>query len=230
MRVNFKILSGTETDREFFLVSGEKIGRSRGAVIIKDSKISSVHCKLSVSSSGTCYLKDLGSSNKILYKNERISSLVLDVGCEFTLGRTNILVTKIESSSQEIKQKPSWFEFIEKISKKNIIQNPTQLKPFQQVVHVTFLNGPNLGFKHSLTYGPRSAGFQNQDINLFWSELPKEVFTIYEAEKKLYFKPLSTNQVYINSELLSDFKEIKSGDLIVIDKLKLKIECEDVTK
>lgn len=229
MRVSFKILSGEESNREFFLVSGEKIGRTKGAVVLKDSKISSVHCKLSVSSSGVCYLKDLGSSNKIIYNHERVSSLVLSVGMNFTIGKTKIEVTKIESSSATVNKKPLWFDSLERYAQKNIIQNPNSLVAFKQLVRLVFLNGPRLGFAYSLTYGPRVAGFQNQDINLFWSELPKEVFTLLEIENKFFLKPISTNKLYLNTDIIHEMKEVKNGDLLSIDKLKIKIECEDIS-
>jgi diguanylate cyclase (GGDEF)-like protein len=87
------LVRGDSPTRIFKLVNVDTIiGRSGNAdIVLQDSAISREHCLVTCLPNGTVRLKDLGSTNGMFVRGERISEVVLREGDRFQLGLNTVL-------------------------------------------------------------------------------------------------------------------------------------------
>lgn len=69
------------------------VGRDQGCdVFVPDPHISRKHLSIDVVGDGTLTIIDLGSTNGMVIKGERVPSAILHAGDSFTVGQTTFLV------------------------------------------------------------------------------------------------------------------------------------------
>jgi hypothetical protein len=91
MAMRLKAISGPLKGQEIPIRSGLRIGRTRGDVLLNDSKVSSLHAFVTEEDGGV-WLNDNGSKNGLRVGAERVERLPLREGVAFFIGRSEFLV------------------------------------------------------------------------------------------------------------------------------------------
>lgn len=100
-----KALSGPLKGAEIPLSSGLKFGRTKGDVVLDDSKVSSLHAYVREEAKQIFTLHDNGSKNGIRFGAERVEKLKLELGVRFHIGISEFEVVgekMIEPSIEEV--------------------------------------------------------------------------------------------------------------------------------
>ena len=88
MAFYIRVLEGPIPRQIFKISPGMRLGRSKGEIILPDSKISSIHAQIEADNRGLLFLVDKDSSNGIKIDGEKVRRLALAHGVKFTLGKT----------------------------------------------------------------------------------------------------------------------------------------------
>lgn len=96
------MIRGPNAGQEYPVEIGVVIGRIRGDIQIKDSKVSAVHASIGKNFKGELVLMDEGSSNGILVDGQKVRQVVLTPGVLIQIGRTLLKVIEIVEESEEL--------------------------------------------------------------------------------------------------------------------------------
>lgn len=91
MALWLRALSGPLQGQQIAVKVGTRFGREKGEVRLNDSKVSSLHAFVT-EEVGELVLNDNGSKNGLRRGDDRVTSLVLRPGVEFTIGRSDFRV------------------------------------------------------------------------------------------------------------------------------------------
>lgn len=86
MSLRVKVLTGPLKGAEIPLKSGLKFGRTKGDVVLEDSKVSSLHAYVREEAKQVFTLHDNGSKNGIRLGADRVEKLKLEIGVRFHIG------------------------------------------------------------------------------------------------------------------------------------------------
>ena len=92
MTLFLEVIAGSLKGTRAAIREGFSIGRNKGTLTIRDSKLSGMHVVVEQRDDGSFWLVDAGSSNGIKIGDQRVRELKLQVGVIFTLGRTDFRI------------------------------------------------------------------------------------------------------------------------------------------
>lgn len=229
MAYYIRVLEGP-IPRQIFKVSpGMRLGRSKGEIILPDSKISSLHAQIEADNRGLLFLVDKDSSNGIKVEGQKVRRLALAHGVKFTLGKTLFEVVH-EGVEDEITADHNlgWRSALSAgvPSLKFEAQPPEpNLAPFYNLLSFEFLEGPQKGRQVQVGFGPRTFGAGHIDIDLIEELAREESFMVFPEGSSAKIKALQSG-LLLNSEIL-DEKQLFEGDFLQIGKTLIQVRFKN---
>lgn len=217
-RFVLKALSGPIKGQAFNLKKNLILGRSRGDIILQDETTSNPHAEIIIYDSGTIMLVDKDSKNGIFVNGALKVKTILEKGSKFQIGSIEFQVNKIYPP------KRIWADFLKQILNK-IANKEAKLAAFSEEIHLNFLQGPQIGRKEVLTYGPHCFGSQQVEGVLLEKGIKSKAFCFIPQKESILFQTKYPLEVFFNGESVSK-TEIKNKDIITVGKTVIKIKLK----
>jgi hypothetical protein len=234
MPVTVHVVEGPLKGTDFELKAGMRLGRSSADVNLKDPKVSSIHCeiRLRTGSVNSLVLFDLGSTNGIKVNGKRVSSLDLAPELEFQLGNTLLRVTAVEevrSGEGPSVELSDWRVHLLRVASK-MISTPKQrvdVRLFDPMLVLNFLEGPLKGECVALGYGPRTIGKLSSELSLNDPRAADVTFELApESRGEARFHTENSGRIRLNG-LFKDTETIKTGDRIETGQTVIEISFDE---
>lgn len=221
-----EIILGSNEGSRFKVEEGLTLGRSKADIVIKDPKISSTHAQFLKNPKGQFVLNDLDSSNGLYISGRRVKKVALLPGVIFEVGRTQFkVITVQEEEAGDFSRFVTWRTIVSANLAAQEIPNNPQLgaaEPFSPALKLTFIQGIQNEEEFVLGYGPRKAGADSLDIELFDSEAPSEAFDLLPGPGVVQIKIHEVGRVLLNNKRV-DSEVLKEGDLISVGTTLIKV-------
>ncbi|MFS4458954.1 FHA domain-containing protein [Bdellovibrio sp. HCB2-146] len=221
-----EIILGSNEGSRFKVEAGLTLGRSKADIVIKDPKISSTHAKFGLNSKDQLVLNDLDSSNGIYISGRRVKKVALLPGVIFEVGRTQFkVVTVQEEEAVDFSRFVTWRTIVSANLGAQEIPNKPQLgniEAFSPPVKLTFIQGIQTEEELVLGYGPRKAGADSLDIELFEEDAPQEAFELVPGLGAVQIKIKEPGRVLLNNKRVNS-EILKDGDLISLGNTLIKV-------
>lgn len=215
--VYLESLDGPSAGTYFLLENGTVLGRTKADIILKDSKVSSSHAKVSVDAAGRYFMVDLDSANGLTIGDQRVKRVSLLTGLVFQIGRLSFRVH--EGGTQDIERlgilKPWRSRLIELLKPINLKDDyiANSGRPFVPAVQLDFIQGIQNSQSITFYYGPRLVGRRSLDLEIFDPEAPEKVFELIPQGRSAKVHVFDPQKVLINNCSLSEHL-LATGDLI----------------
>lgn len=221
-----EITEGANEGSRFQAEEGLTIGRSRADVIIQDPKVSGTHAQIAVDGKGQLVLIDLDSANGILIGGRRVKKVALLSGVSFEIGHTQFKVVNVdEGFIGSFARFMTWRSILRgRISPEGESSGGgrTILEGFSPAIKLTFTQGIQADQEIILGYGPRIAGSDSLDIELWDETTPAKAFEFRPGPGVVEIKVLAPGKVTLNNKPF-DAEMLKDGDLISTGNTLIKI-------
>lgn len=232
MSIYLIVKSGPSQGETYQAAAGLLIGRSGAQIRLNDAKVSSEHARIYEAPEGGFELRDLGSKNGIIVKDQAVKSLILAPGTEFLIGETLFQVMDLgdapggETPKKKAKKRGKrWNEVLSSFLRKSLlkVENvPKKLRPMTPALVLDFVRGPQAETRWILGYGPRSIGKKSLDYPL-WEEGASDIcFNVEPTEDGIRFhlvgKEVLLNGASVSSEIL------KIGDRIQVLGTEMEVD------
>jgi hypothetical protein len=240
MVLKFLVKSGPQTGEQFEIKPETVIGRAGTDISINDPKISGRHAKIENDGVLGWVLKDLGSTNGLKIDGKRVAQVELRVGTVIRIGNTDFEVITtpdplfsspppppFENAPQP--KGPAWAQYFADFSQRSfekVIDRPNPLKPFDPLLVLSIIRGPQIGSEWELGYGPRSVGTDSIDLPLFDSQAPGIAFTVTPKGPFAFFETPFPKKVRINNKSLSS-ETLRGDDLIAVGDTVIKVSYRE---
>ncbi|MES2802440.1 MAG: hypothetical protein V4654_08105 [Bdellovibrionota bacterium] len=171
-----------------------------------DPEMATVHAEIYLDTNFLWKIRALGG-NKIRAGSSEGVSLSLISGLIFHMGQTGFKVLEKPKSSS-----PNWeealVEFLEADSWEPIL---TEFFFYLYPVRLTFLQGPQTDEFYTLSYGPRTLGFNSLDLNIKDPTQPGQIAKFFQVGETAYIETLCGDKILINGHPFTQHP-IESGD------------------
>lgn len=231
MSFHLEIISGDMVGQKFPIQEGFRIGRSVGDLILRDSKISSLHAQIEAGPDGYLLLVDRNSSNGIWVGEERLKSIKLLHGVIFRVGRVKLKVVEVTSDDVGLPKNPAaspssaWrTRLTQKVPELLGQDNPQTdyISAFERALSLKVKSGPQLDVAWTLGYGPRRFGSSSLDFKLEDSVAPHLAFEIIPLNGRPLFRTKEENVVLLNGRSI-DSAELNEGDVISFGSTRIEV-------
>lgn len=228
MQLFLEITNGELRGTRAALREGFSIGRKKGTLNIRDSKLSSLHVIVEQRQDHSLWLVDAGSSNGIKTDAGRLRELKLEAGQAFTLGRTEFRIldsaeaasgTDVDYNLAEATMTRDWWHWVQELAERGQVEAKAanrEVEPFDPIVVLRIIRGPQAGTEWTLGYGPRSVGPASVDLHLDDVSLPAVCFKLIPDKYGVLFQNETEKDVKVNG------KWVKSGLLRHGDKIDIR--------
>lgn len=235
MALYLEVIEGPNSGAKFSIKEGTRIGRSKGEILIKDPKVSSLHAQVELTPQGQLVLVDKDSSNGLRVNNQKVRRIALMPGVRFGVGKTLFRVIEISqvdrsSGDSEIisrnPDKPNW----QKALLKGLESLPPQtaslknnMRPFSRPFHLHFTHGIQADTSLTIGFGPRQAGSEGLDILLQDPAALPLTFELQPDQESVritsHCDRVFVNEKFLTSELLRDGDTIRFGQSVILYKV-----------
>lgn len=229
MPVTVQITEGPLIGEEFEVSAGMKLGRTGSDLNLKDPKVSSLHAEVRMRTGSILGLVifDLGSTNGIKVKGRKVPSLDLVVGTVFQLGNTTLKVVKVDLADMKEagNELSDWRAHLIRTASAAIFpkKSKSEVKPFEPIVNLNFLEGPQKGEKFVLGYGPRSLGMHGTELSLLETSVKEASFDLLPITGGgVEFKTKYSDKILLNG-LSKESEMIRTGDKLQIGQTTIEI-------
>ncbi len=233
MTLFLEITAGELKGTRAALREGFSIGRKRGTLTIRDSKLSSLHVLVEERKDGSLWLVDAGSSNGIKIDSGRVRELKLEGGVTFTLGRTDFRIINSEEVAEEGAEAPvveptvtrDWWHWIQTLAargKKTTQSALREVQAFEPNLKLKIVRGPQAGTEWTLGYGPRIVGSASVDLTLEDISLPGVCFKLLPERDGIRFKNETEKEVKLNGKWV-ETELLQNGDTIDIRNTQIQV-------
>ncbi len=219
-------IDGPQKGTLYLLENGTTFGRSQGDIILKDSKVSSLHAKVDVDSAGRYSLLDLNSANGLWIGEQKVKKISLLPGLVFNVGRFSFKVH--EAATQDIDRlglvKPWKSRLHDLLSEVTVKNQPLQDRglPFVPALHLEFIQGIQSTQSITFYYGPRQIGRSSLDLELLDPQAPDQAFEVIPQGRSCKIKIFDPQKVLINNHSLKEHL-LNEGDLICIGNTLIQV-------
>lgn len=220
-----EIILGSNEGSRFKVEEGVTLGRAKADIVIKDPKVSGVHAQIVKDGKGQFVLSDLNSSNGIHISGRRVKKVALLQGVIFEVGRTQFkVVTVQEEEAVDFSRFVTWRTIVgATLPSQEIPNTPGKpCVPFSPAIKLSFVQGIQSDEQVVLGYGPRSAGSDSLDIELYDQEAPPQAFELLPGPGMVELKVSSVGRVLLNNKTIKS-EMLKDGDLISFGNTLIKI-------
>jgi pSer/pThr/pTyr-binding forkhead associated (FHA) protein len=137
---------------------------------------------------------------------------------------TSVELAPISPQEESIApEEPTWSEYLSSFSTRaqtKVRNDSKPLKPFDPMLVLTVVRGPQIGTTWVLGYGPRSVGLDSVDLPLLDSHAPGTAFVVtpkgpYAVFETPNSKKVRLNNKSISSETLRGDDKITVGDTVI---------------
>jgi hypothetical protein len=236
MALFLEILDGEHQGTLAQLQEGFSIGRKRGSLTLRDSKLSSLHAAVELRPNGSLWLVDQGSSNGIKLDGIRVDELELTAGREFILGRTAFKVVLGPDEAHEPSPDPGealivreWWESLQELAERGIRLGPMKAKEiaaFRPPLKLRFIRGIQMGSEWIIGYGPRTVGTDSVDLTLEDVSLPGLCFSLIPQDQGAVLKNETDRSMKLNGRWV-ETEFLRSGDVIEIGSTQIQVVFDD---
>lgn len=174
-----------------------------------DSEMASVHAEIYLDPNFLWKIRAL-DGNKIRAGSSEGVSLSLISGLIFHMGQTGFKVIEKPKSSFTTWEE-SLVEFLESDSWEPIL---TEFFFYLYPVRLTFLSGPQTDEFYTLSYGPRTMGFNSLDLNIKDPTQPGQIAKFFQVGETAYIETLCGDKILINGKAFTQHP-IESGDRVM---------------
>ncbi len=205
MKLALQVLDGHHkgqiiTMRENYIFSSGYFG---------DPEMASVHAEIYLDPNFLWKIRAL-DGNKIRAGSSEGVSLSLISGLIFHMGQTGFKVIEKPKSSFTTWEE-SLVEFLESDSWEPIL---TEFFFYLYPVRLTFLSGPQTDEFYTLSYGPRTMGFNSLDLNIKDPTQPGQIAKFFQVGETAYIETLCGDKILINGKAFTQHP-IESGDRVM---------------
>lgn len=227
MALFLEILEGPSEGQKFKLLSGVRIGRITGEILLQDPKVSAFHAQVESLENNQLFLIDRGSSNGIRIHGRKVQKVALLPGVRFHIGKTLFRVVELAAEASpilDLKPQDSWKEHLKSNIPKLKSKNHTAsilIQPFSPMIELEFLEGLQAETSLVLGYGPRKAGSDVLDIEIQDPVSPDIAFEIIPLEdgsvqfQTSYPEIVQYNELSISSVILKPGDRIRVGASLI---------------
>lgn len=239
------VLEGEDRGQKFCVSKPAMvIGRKEGDILLRDSKISARHARLTCEQ-GIYSIEDLESTNGTYVNGERIRSQILTDGAEIALGFTKLLfrLPKAKEAEEENGAAGDDLSFdsalpIEALPSLPLAGEPSQPQPKAEEVArpapapelaLQVLNGAASGRRFPLQKENFVVGRLNCDLNLQDNDVSrKHALLELLPDGAVMLRDLSsTNGTYLNGQRINNTR-LKVGDRIQLGRTVLLVVLPEV--
>ena len=247
MQLQLLIRSGLASGQVFDVKNGAIIGRASSVDIsFSDPKLSGRHAKIELDKTGHFLLTDLGSTNGLRIENRRVNQVRLTPGLVFRAGNTVMEVIVARESpapeppaqnlppelpltpAPEPKRKASaWDEYLADFAKRaqaKVPNRPVPLAPFDPLLVLTIVRGPQVGTQWIIGYGPREVGQDTLEFHVMDS--PSLAFRVSPRGDLAFYETLQPKQVRLNGSSIST-EMLHAGDEIQISNTIIRVSYKE---
>lgn len=208
MSITIQILSGARYGETLTLDTTTSLGRDAD-ITFDDAKMSKIHAIFQFQEGSGWRLVDNESKNGVFVNGKPISIFELSEGDLIDIGITQFRVGSIATY-----WKPQLNQTL--LSALDKVKNgPMELVALTPIPVFKFAAGVQVGEKWVLEYGPRKAGGESDDLQIFEPKCPDIAFEIVPGTKGPKFKTDYPQIVKINSQSKAS-KTLAKGDKISI--------------
>lgn len=210
MRLEIEVLDGNQKGKRISLSNGLLLGRKINNLVFADKMISDSHAILMLDHRNTWNIECL-SPHVVRIGLGELTRITLIQGLIFHLGQTGFKV--VEKSELQV---ANWSDGLLKWLKENPAERkPSEIFFFLHPVRLTFVQGPQYEEFLTISYGPRTLGFNSLDLNLTDPGAPKKVGRFFQVGEQVYLENLCGNKALINSKSF-DQHPVRDDDLLQI--------------
>jgi hypothetical protein len=149
--------------------------------------------------------------NRIRIGSGEVEQISLIFGLVFHLGQTGFKVVE----KQPLKVGDWEATLISWLEKQNWNQTKTDFFLFSKPIRMTILSGPQADEFFTISYGPRTMGFNNLDLNITDPSLPKNIVRFFQVGESAFVENLigglASDKVLVNKNRF-DQHIIADGD------------------
>lgn len=225
MTLSLVIKKGPLAGQNFTITDGATIGRkSTASIYIDDPKMSGIHAFFEYSADDGWFIKDHGSTNKIVVGQERLPELKLEPGVVFYLGKTLFEVVEKDSLLSQ-----PWQDLLKLTNQaQSAVKNqPPIVQWFKNPIKLTFKQGSQYGASWLMEYGPCLVGSKVLEYIIEDELCPDCAFEIKNSDEGPLFSTKYPEIVKLNSENVSE-SPLKNNDTISIRYSTLVVEIKNV--
>lgn len=173
-----------------------------------DPEMATVHAEIYLDSNFLWKIRAL-DANKIRAGSSEGVSLSLISGLIFHMGQTGFKVIEKPKSSFA-NWEEALVEFLEADSWEPIL---TEFFFYLYPVRLTFLSGPQTDEFYTLSYGPRTMGFNSLDLNIKDPTQPGQIAKFFQVGETAYIESLCGDKILINGKAFTQHP-IENGDRV----------------
>jgi pSer/pThr/pTyr-binding forkhead associated (FHA) protein len=234
-----KITNGPMAGRSFELKPGLVIGRSGTDIPLDDAKVSGKHAKIEIGQGGEWLLSDLGSTNGLRVKGKKLNQIPLTNGLNVKIGNTSCLFNEISDdpppplNEETLPPVPAktddWSVYLSKFAEraqKRVTSSEKKLAPFDPILVLTIVRGPQAGTVWTLGYGPRDIGPAALEFHLFESSIPPIVCRISPKGRRAAFSTDYSEHVRLNGKATSA-DTLNAGDEISVKETIIVVSYKE---
>lgn len=210
------IQEGPRLGDQYRIIPGMVIGRSKGDVTLRDSKVSNPHAKIEQRPDGTLELVDHGSANGLWLNEDQVDRVELKPGVRVRMGGTILEVAHEAELELPESDRDTWRGRLWTFLRSGKIPeggHSPQAQVFHTPILLDFTEGSMTGQTWILSYGPRSIGSSNCDLFVPDRSLPKKLLEIYSDRDAIFCRNLSQEAARLNEKGFSTEK-LKDGDVL----------------
>lgn len=216
MSLTLQILNGHRYGETLVLESTTTVGRLAD-ISFDDGKMSKIHAVFEMDRILGWFVKDKESKNGIVVNGTPTDSHLLEESDLIEVGSTQFRVSAVSAF-----WKPQLNQML--LDAFDSIKNhESTVYPFRTIPSLYFVQGIQAGERHVLEYGPRHAGGESEDIQIFEPLCPDLAFELSANNQGVWFKTKYPKIVLLN-EKESSRKLLKKGDRIRIHKTIIEVD------
>lgn len=216
MSLSLQIITEERFGESLVLESSTSIGRSAD-VSFDDPKMSKIHAFFELDHNLGWLVKDNGSKNGVLVNGTFIDSHVLLEDDIVEIGSTHLRVMAVSAI-----WKPQLNQLL--IDAFDSVKNkPLTAYPFRNIPSLHIIQGLQAGEKYVLEYGPRRAGGECDDIQLYEPFCPDLAFELSADIDGVWLETRYPQVVLVN-EKPSEKILLKKGDRIRVHKTVIEVD------
>jgi len=167
-----------------------------GQAEFSDEEMGNSHAKIGLDRNFSWNISGL-DGNKVRIGSGESEQISLMLGLVFHLGQTGFKVVEANSLSYH-----HWEDAIKSwLSEQSWESRPSaDFFFFLYPLRMTFLQGPQSDEFYTLSYGPRTMGFNNMDLNLKDPLMPKNLVRFFQVGESIYIENLASDKALINKK------------------------------
>lgn len=228
MVILLEILDGSKAGQTCRLWEGARIGRTRGELVLDDSKVSSIHAEVKKDTKGNLILVDQDSANGIKINGRAVKRVAMLPGVIFLIGRVSLRVIELLDEAppklnHEDVTRPWKEQLLEKLVSRSYLnpESNSGAEPFRPAIELEFVEGTRLEQKILLGFGPRQFGASVLDVELTEAMCPPLAFEIFVKEGAPTFRTQYPKLVLYNNKstheaLLQEGDNIRVGQTLLL--------------